>query len=60
MSAERKKELVCTILSEVQDQDDWNINEEIKIQADFTTGPTNGNKRTIGKFDFKDILIYVS
>lgn len=47
MSEERKKEFVITILSEIQDYDDWDTNGDIKIQADFTY-PTNESKNAIG------------
>ena len=47
MSEERKKEFVITILSEVQDQDGWDRNGDIKIQADITL-PTNESKNAIG------------
>lgn len=58
MSEDRKKELVSTIFSTVLDQDDWNIDRETKIQAEFTTGPTSENRGTIGMFDFKYISVY--
>ena len=52
MSETKKRELVATILSNVRDQDCWDLDGEIKIKATFTTGPTNGSERTIGKFEF--------
>ena len=58
MSEDRKKELVSTIFSAVLDQDDWTIDRETKIQAEFTTGPTTKHKGTLGMFDFKYISVY--
>lgn len=56
MSDERKKELVFTILSEVQDQAIWDLSH-IKVQADFIRIQKNESNGAMGKFDFKDVII---
>ena len=52
MSGEKKKELVCTILSQVHDPDIRDFN----VQAEFKRLPNESNGAK-GKFDFKDIYI---
>ena len=44
MSEKNKGELVSSILSAIQDQDPWEMEGEIQIQAHFTTEQTRGTK----------------
>lgn len=47
MSEKNKGELVSTILSAIQDQDPWEMEGKIQIQAHFTTEQSSDTKGVI-------------